>query len=226
MNSDLYQRTEMLIGPEGVARLKASKVVVFGIGGVGSFVAEALARSGVGALTLVDKDVVDVTNINRQLVALNSTVGKPKTEVMKDRIFDINPEIVVEACQIFYTPDTAPGFSLEGYDYIVDAIDNVTAKLELIVRAKQANIPIISSMGAGNKLNPAAFEVSDISKTSVCPLAKVIRRELRERGIKNLKVVYSKEEPARKKPPGSIAFVPPVAGMIMAGEVVRDLLEK
>lgn len=226
MSSDMFMRTEMLIGAEGVARLKASKVVVFGIGGVGSFAAEALARSGVGALTLVDKDIVDVTNLNRQLIALNSTIGKPKVEVMRDRVLDINPEMSVEIHQIYYNPENADDFTLSEYDYILDAIDNVTAKLELIERAKLEGVPIISSMGAGNKLNASAFEVSDISKTSVCPLAKVIRRELKERGIKDLKVVYSKEEPIRRKPPGSIAFVPPVAGMIMAGEVVKDLLGK
>ena len=226
MSSDMFKRTEMLIGAEGVARLKASKVVVFGIGGVGSFAAEALARSGIGELTLVDKDVVDATNLNRQLIALNSTIGKPKVEVMRDRILDINPEINIEIHQIYYNAENADDFSLSEYDYILDAIDNVTAKLVLIERAKLAGVPIISSMGAGNKLNASAFEVSDISKTSVCPLAKVIRRELKERGIKNLKVVYSKEEPIRMKPPGSIAFVPPVAGMIMAGEVVKDLLGK
>ncbi len=226
MNSDIYNRTEMLIGAEGVARLKVSKVAVFGIGGVGSFAAEALARSGIGSITFVDKDVIDATNINRQLIALHSTIGKPKVEVMRDRVKDINPDINVEIHQIFYNPDNAGNFPLSEYDYIVDAIDNITAKLELIVRAKQADVPIISSMGAGNKMEPSAFEVADISKTSVCPLAKVMRKELKERGIKDLKVVYSKEIPLHIKPPGSIAFVPPVAGMIMAGEVVKDLLQK
>lgn len=226
------QRSQMLLGSPALERLRSSRVAVFGIGGVGGYVAEALARTGVGTLDLVDKDVVDVSNINRQIIALHSTIGRPKVEVMKERIRDINPDIVVHARQCFFLPETAEEFDFSQYDYVVDAVDTVTAKIEIILRAHQANTPVISSMGAGNKLNPELFLVSDIYQTSVCPLAKVMRRELKKRGIKELKVVYSKEEP--KKPaggapegerlaPGSVAFVPSVAGLIAAGEVIKDL---
>ena len=231
-------RTEALLGIDAVERLKKSTVAVFGIGGVGGYVAEALARSGVGRLELVDHDTVSVTNINRQIVALRSTVGKYKVDVMKERVLDINPEIEVIGHKCFYLPETAEQFDFTKYDYVVDCIDTVTGKLQLIEAAKIAGVPVISSMGAGNKLDPTAFEVADISKTSVCPLAKVMRRELKKRNIKNVKVVYSKEEPveakvslneeemqdtARRSIPASCAFVPSVAGLILAGEVIKDL---
>ena len=226
-------RTEILLGAESVKKLEKATVAVFGIGGVGGFAAEALARSGVGNLELIDHDTVSVSNINRQIVALHSTVGKYKVDVMKDRILDINPEINVVAHKCFYLPETAAQFDFSKYDYVVDCIDTVTGKLQLVEAAKAAGIPIICSMGAGNKLDPAAFEVADISKTSVCPLAKVMRRELKKRNIKGVKVVYSKEEPVeakvkvqadtRKSVPGSCAFVPSVAGLILAGEVIKDL---
>ena len=226
-------RTEILLGAESIKKLEKATVAVFGIGGVGGFAAEALARSGVGNLELIDHDTVSVSNINRQIVALHSTVGKYKVDVMKDRILDINPEINVVAHKCFYLPETAAQFDFSKYDYVVDCIDTVTGKLQLVEAAKAAGIPIICSMGAGNKLDPAAFEVADISKTSVCPLAKVMRRELKKRNIKGVKVVYSKEEPveakvkvqadSRKSVPGSCAFVPSVAGLILAGEVIKDL---
>ena len=226
-------RTEILLGAESIKKLEKATVAVFGIGGVGGFAAEALARSGVGNLELIDHDTVSVSNINRQIVALHSTVGKYKVDVMKDRILDINPEINVVAHKCFYLPETAAQFDFSKYDYVVDCIDTVTGKLQLVEAAKTAGIPIICSMGAGNKLDPAAFEVADISKTSVCPLAKVMRRELKKRNIKGVKVVYSKEEPVeakvkvqadtRKSVPGSCAFVPSVAGLILAGEVIKDL---
>jgi len=245
-----FSRTELLIGKEGIERLRNSTVAVFGIGGVGSFTAEALARSGVGGLALFDADRVCITNINRQLVATHSTIGKKKVEVMRERVLEINPKCRVEAFDCFYTGENADEFDLSRYDYIVDAIDTVSSKLVLIEKAKAAGVPIISCMGAGNKLDPTRFEVADIYKTSVCPLAKVMRRELRARGIESLKVVYSKEEPikpaydeelscktrcvcppdskikcfSRRQVPGSIAFVPSVAGLIIASEVVKDLL--
>lgn len=224
----------MLIGKEGVEKLKKARVAVFGIGGVGGYVVEALARSGVGALDLIDKDVVSASNINRQIIALHSTVGKLKTEVAAARAKDINPNIDVRCHNVFYLPENADDFDFSSYDYIVDAIDTVSGKIALIERAKAANIPVISSMGAGNKLNATAFEVADISKTSVCPLARVMRRELKKRGIDHVKVVYSKEEPlpslltdeeSGKAIAGSIAFVPSVAGLIIAGEVIKDLIK-
>lgn len=234
-----FSRTEILLGKCGVERLKKSRVAVFGIGGVGGYVAEALARSGVGALDLIDNDEVSLTNINRQIIALHSTVGRPKVDVMKERILDINPECNVRIFQCFYLPETKNLFDFTEYDYVVDAVDTVTAKIQLIVQAKEAGVPIISSMGAGNKLNPASFEVADISQTSVCPLARVMRQECKKRGIKNVKVVYSKEKPVESKltaeekksaeqkgnglAPGSCAFVPSVAGLIIASEVVKDL---
>ena len=239
LNKDNWcSRTEALLGTEGVKRLENSTVAVFGIGGVGGYVAEALARSGVGHLELIDHDTVSVSNINRQIVALRSTVGKYKVDVMKERVLDINPEVEVVAHKCFYLPETANQFDFTKYDYVVDCIDTVTGKLQLIEAAKAAGVPVISSMGAGNKLDPTAFEVADISKTSVCPLAKVMRRELKKRNIKNVKVVYSKEEPveakislkeaevqdsSRRSIPASCAFVPSVAGLILAGEVIKDL---
>ena len=224
----------MLLGNGGVEKLKKARVAVFGIGGVGGYVVEALARSGVGALDLIDKDVVSISNINRQIIALHSTVGKPKTEVMAERIKDINPDIEVYTHNVFYLPETADQFDFSKYDYVVDAIDTVAGKLALIEQAKGANVPVISSMGAGNKLDPTAFEVADIAKTSVCPLARVMRRELKKRGIEHVKVVYSKEEPlptsetdeeTGKAVAGSVAFVPSVVGLIIAGEVIKDLLK-
>jgi len=241
-------RTEILLGMEGVEKLGNATVAVFGIGGVGGFATEALARSGVGTLELIDHDTVSVSNLNRQIVALHSTVGKYKVDVMRDRILDINPKAHVVTHRCFYLPETAGQFDFSKYDYVVDCIDTVTGKLQLIEAAKAAGVPVISSMGAGNKLDPTAFQVADISKTSVCPLAKVMRRELKKRNIKNVKVVYSQEEPVeaknreesvenieqngnmknttsrRKSIPGSCAFVPSVAGLILAGEVIKDLI--
>ena len=220
-----FSRTELLIGKEAIEKLNKSKVAVFGIGGVGSYVVEGLARAGVGSFILVDKDEVDITNINRQIIATTKTIGRPKVEVAKERILEINPEARVEIYQEFFLPETK-GILDESIDYIVDAVDTVTAKIELIVRANKLNIPIISSMGTGNKLDPSKFEVTDIYKTSVCPLAKVMRKELKIRGIKKLKVVYSKEEPIKQEErgvPASISFVPSVAGLIIAGEVIKNL---
>ncbi len=220
-----FQRTEVLIGKEAIEKLSKCHVAVFGIGGVGGFVAEALVRSGIGKIDIIDKDVVDITNLNRQIIALHSTVGKAKVDVMKQRLLDINPDVTVNAIKLFFTPETAGEFDFSKYDYVVDAIDTVTGKIELIMQAKASETRIISSMGAGNKLDPTKFEVSDIYKTSVCPLARVMRRELKQRGIKSLKVVYSREEPkAHTQAPGSVAFVPSAAGLIIAGEVVKDLM--
>lgn len=226
-------RTALLLGEEALAKLKGSRVAVFGIGGVGGYVVEALARCGVGTLDLIDKDVVSESNINRQIIALHSTVGRAKTEVMKERIQDINPEIRVNARECFFLPENADEFDFTVYDYVVDAVDTVTAKLEIILRAEAAGTPVISSMGAGNKLEPGRFEIADIYQTSVCPLAKVMRKELKSRGVERLKVVYSKEVPcrpdrtvtegSRRALPGSISFVPPAAGLVLAGEVIRDL---
>lgn len=229
---DQFSRTELLIGKEKIEKLKNSKVAIFGLGGVGSYVLEACVRAGIGNLVLVDKDEVDITNLNRQIIATRKTIGKPKVEVAKERILEINPDANVEIYQEFFMPETK-GILDESIDYIVDAVDTVTAKIELVVRANKLNIPIISSMGTGNKLDPTKFEVSDIYKTSVCPLAKVMRKELKTRGIKELKVVYSKEEPIKiqaynelkKQVPASISFVPSVAGLIIAGEVIKDILE-
>lgn len=231
-----YSRTELLIGNVGIEKLRKSMVMVFGVGGVGSHCIEALARSGVGKLILIDNDTVSMTNINRQSIAYHSTVGKYKTKVMKERIYDICPEIEVVTYEMFVLPDNIETLFTESVDYIIDAIDTVTAKLALAVLAKEKNIPIISSMGTGNKLHPELFEITDIYKTSVCPLCKVMRKELKARGIKKLKVVYSREQPidtsgrttgedagVRRSLPGSISFVPPVAGLIIAGEVIREL---
>ncbi|MCX7695167.1 MAG: tRNA threonylcarbamoyladenosine dehydratase [Caloramator sp.] len=233
-----FSRTELLIGREALEKLKKSKVAVFGVGGVGSFAVEALARSGVGTLVLVDKDDICITNINRQIHATTKTVGKPKVEVMAERIKDINPLCDVVTYKMFYNKDTAKELLSDDYDYVIDAIDTVSSKIDLIVRCKENNIPIISSMGAGNKLDPTKFEVSDIYKTSVCPLAKVMRSELKKRGVKDLKVVYSKETPIRrddiqqtnenprKQVPASISFVPSVVGLIIAGEVIKDIIKR
>jgi tRNA A37 threonylcarbamoyladenosine dehydratase len=245
-----FSRTEMLIGTQGLERLKNSKVVIVGVGGVGSFVAEGLARSGVGHFILCDDDDVCLTNLNRQILATRKTVGKLKVDVMKERILDINPKAVVEVHPYLYNAQSADKILPEGCDYVVDAIDMVSAKIDLIVRCQEKGLPIMSSMGTGNKLNPTMLEVSDIHKTSVCPLARVMRRELKKRGIKKLKVVYSKEDPLtpieaggncatdcicpnkdrtcveRRSIPGSVSFVPSVAGMIIASEIVKDIVNK
>ncbi len=233
MNMEQFSRTELLLGKESMERLSRARVAVFGIGGVGGHAAEALARSGLGALELIDKDTVDITNINRQTVAYLDTVGQYKTEIMKERIARINPNAEVTVHNCFFLPETAEEFDFSRYDYVVDAVDTVSAKIELVLRAQAAGVPIISSMGAGNKLDPTAFEVADIYSTSVCPLARVMRAELRKRGVERLKVVYSKEPPITPLPsdeitekrtvPGSTAFVPSVAGLIIAGEVVKDI---
>lgn len=227
-----FSRTELLIGSDGLQKLKNAHVAVFGVGGVGGYVVEALARSGIGGLTLIDPDKVSISNLNRQIVALMSTVGQYKTHAAKARVLDISPECNVETLEIFYMPETdCVDFST--FDYVVDAVDTVSAKLAIIQRASAANVPVISAMGAGNKLDATRFEVSDIAKTSVCPLARVMRRELKKRGIDHVKVVYSKEEPkssglmdedSGKMVPGSIAFVPSVAGLIIASEVIKDLI--
>lgn len=231
--NEMFERTALLIGETGVEKLQASRVAVFGIGGVGGHVCEALGRAGVGHLTLVDSDDVSPTNLNRQIIALTSTVGMKKTEAMAQRLRDINPDIDVRAVNLFYTPENADGIDLSDYDYIVDAVDTVAAKLELAVRAQALGIPLISSMGAGNKLHPEMFEIADISKTSICPLARVMRHELKKRGIYSLKCVYSKEVPVvtdtevgegRKRIPASISFVPSAAGLILASQVIRDLI--
>jgi tRNA A37 threonylcarbamoyladenosine dehydratase len=232
-----FSRAQLLLGKEAMAALAVSRVAVFGIGGVGSFAAEAIARAGVGAIDVFDDDNVCLTNINRQLVALHSTLGKKKAEVMRERILDINPRCNVTAHAIFYNADTADSIDLSVFDYVIDAIDTVSCKLLLIERASAAGVPVVSSMGAGNKLDPTRLEVADITKTSVCPLARVMRKELKARGISHLKVVYSREEAIKPKEdtaesttrravPGSVSFVPPVAGYILAGEVVKDIVAK
>lgn len=233
-----FSRTELLIGKEKMERLKRARVAVFGVGGVGGYAVEALARSGVGILDLIDNDEVCLTNLNRQIIATHKTIGKLKVEAAKERILEINPEAKVNIYNTFYMPDTAQTFDFTQYDYVIDAIDTVTGKLELVMQADKAGCPIISSMGAGNKMDPTAFEVADIYKTSVCPLAKVMRKELKKRGIKKLKVVYSREQAmtplrelqeedagtGRRSVPGSNAFVPSVVGLIIAGEVIKDLI--
>lgn len=233
-----FSRTELLLGADGMEKLKRARVAVFGIGGVGGYAVEALARAGIGALDLIDNDVISLTNINRQIIALHSTVGLPKTDVMAARVKDINPECEVRTYQTFYGPDTAEQFDFAQYDYIIDAIDTVTGKLALAVNAQKANTPIISSMGTGNKLDPTAFTVTDIYKTSFCPLARIMRKELRKRGIERLKVVYSEEEAltpegvteelpqGRRSIPGSVSFVPSAAGLILAGEVIKDIVNQ
>lgn len=244
-----FSRTELLFGKEAMERLQNARVAVFGIGGVGGFTVEALARSGVGAIDLIDDDKVCLTNVNRQIVATRKSIGQYKVDVMKERILDINPKCKVEVYKCFYLPETKDLFDFQNYDYVVDAVDTVTAKIALVMQANEAGVPIVSSMGAGNKLDAAAFEVADIYKTSICPLARVMRKELKKRGIKKLKVVYSKEKAKRpvedmaiscrnhcicppgaerkctdrRDIPGSVAFVPSVAGLIIAGEVLRDI---
>ena len=246
---DQFSRSQLLLGAKAMEKLKAATVAVFGVGGVGSYAVEALARGGIGGIALFDDDRVCLTNLNRQLIATRETVGKPKVEAMRDHILSINPDCQVELFPCFYTPANADDFDLSAYSYVVDAVDTVSAKLELISRCKTAGVPVISCMGAGNKLDPTKFEVADIYKTSVCPLARVMRHECRARGIESLKVVYSKEPPlepiddstvscrshcvcppgtqrkcaARRAIPGSVSFVPPVAGFILAGEVIKDL---
>ena len=230
-----FSRTEMLIGTEKQEKLKTSKIAIFGIGGVGSYVAEALARSGIQNFILVDNDKVSVTNINRQIIANTKTIGQYKIDLMKERILDINPNAKVQTYKTFFMPDNNENILDNSIDYIIDAIDTVTAKIYLVEQANKLNIPIISSMGTGNKLNPLMFEIADIYKTTVCPLAKVMRKELKQRNIKKLKVLYSKEEPIRikekieennkKNIPGRIAFVPSVAGLVIAGEVIKDLIK-
>ena len=233
-----YSRMELLVGKQNVEALGKARVAVFGIGGVGSYTAEALARCGVGTITLVDNDVVSLTDLNRQPIALHSTLGRPKTQVMKERIRDIDPDILVNTYETFFGPDTEKLFDFSAYDYVVDAVDTVSAKLLLIQRCRDAGTKIISCMGTGNKLDPSRFEITDISRTSVCPLAKVMRQELKKRKIRKVKVLYSREVPVKTREnseerkgtagrpvPGSISFVPPVAGMMLAGEVVRDLLQ-
>ena len=246
-----FARSQLLLGSEGMERLARARVAVFGIGGVGGYTAEALARSGIGAIDIFDDDRVCLTNLNRQIIALHSTIGREKTQVMKERLEDINPKLKVQARNIFYLPETADTIDLSVYDYVVDAVDTVKAKLELVCRAKALGVRIISAMGAGNKLDPTRLKVADIYKTSVCPLARVMRTELRKRGISGLKVVFSAEEAmkpaedeelsfnsrcvcppgtarscsARRAIPGSTSFVPPVMGLIMAGEIVRDIAQ-
>ena len=233
--NDMFSRFELLIGEEKLQQLQNSHVLVFGVGGVGGYVVEALVRSGIGHITIVDNDEVSLTNLNRQIIATRETIGKKKVEVMKERILSINPDCLVTGLEMFYLPENADTIDLKKYDYVVDAIDTITSKIELAMRCEKLNVPLISSMGTGNKLNPAMLEVSDIYKTSVCPLAKVMRKELKTRGVKHLKVVYSKElpikprqsnEPTNKRTvPGSSAFVPSSAGLLIASEVIKDLLK-
>ncbi|MBQ8797864.1 MAG: tRNA threonylcarbamoyladenosine dehydratase [Oscillospiraceae bacterium] len=233
-----FSRTELLLGSDGMAKLNNAKVAVFGLGGVGGYVVEALARSGVGALELIDHDTISITNINRQLLATHSTIGQSKAQAAKNRVLDINPDIKVTVRECFFGPDTADTFDFSDYSYVVDAIDTVTGKLALVTAAQAAGVPIISSMGTGNKLDPTKFQVADITKTSVCPLARIMRKECAKRGIKHLKVLFSTEDPlcpglpdseelpeGRRALPGSVAFVPSVAGLIIAGEVIKDLIE-
>ena len=247
---DQFSRTQMLLGVEAMDKLKNSRVAVFGVGGVGGYVCEALVRSGVGQFDLIDDDKVCLTNINRQIIATRKTVGKNKVEVMKERMIEINPDVTVNIYKCFFLPENADEFPFEEYDYVVDAVDTVTAKIELVMKCQEKGVPIISSMGAGNKLDAGAFRVADIYKTKMCPLAKVMRHELKKRGVKKLKVVYSEEKPIRplddmsiscrtdcicppgaehkgterRAIPGSVAFVPSVAGLIIAGEVVKDII--
>ena len=238
MIQEQFLRTQMLLGTEALERLQCARVAVFGIGGVGGYTVEALARSGVGQLDLIDNDTVSVSNINRQILATHSTVGLPKVEAAKRRILDINPDCVVRTHQVFFTPETADRFDFAQYDYIVDAIDTVTGKLCLAERAFAAGTPIISCMGAGNKLNGTAFQVADISKTTICPLARVMRKELKKRGINHMKVVFTTEEAlkpvgaeeeaaaiGKRQIPGSVSYIPGIAGLLLAGEVIKDLIK-
>lgn len=229
-----FSRTAYIYGEDAIDKLKKSRVAVFGVGGVGGYICEALCRAGVGSIDIFDRDSVSVSNINRQIIALHSTVGRAKVEVMKERMLDINPDCNITAHNVFYLPENADEFDLSDYDYIADAVDTVAAKLEIAERAYKLGVPVISAMGAGNKTDPTRFEVADIADTTVCPLARVMRRELKARGIKKYKVVYSKEEPIKsgvvdsesgKAIPGSLSFVPSVVGLIMAGEIVNDLVE-
>lgn len=230
MEESQFSRTELLLGEKSVENLTKKRIAVFGAGGVGGFVCEGLVRAGVGSLDIIDKDTVALSNINRQLIALHSTVGMNKVDVLEKRLKDINPNLVLRKYKCFFLPETSDSFDFREYDYVVDAIDTVTGKIELVLKAKEAGVPVISAMGAGNKLDPTAFQVADIYKTSVCPLARVMRRELKKRGIEKLKVVYSKEEPLKpdfaegeEVVPGSVSFVPSVMGLIIAGEIVKDL---
>ncbi len=241
---EMFSRTELLLGENAINKLKSSHVAVFGIGGVGGYVCEALVRSGIGTFDLIDSDTVAESNLNRQIIALKTTVGKYKTEVMKERMLSINPDVKINIHNCFYLPENADDFDFNKYDYIVDAVDTVTAKLEIIMRAKALGTPVISAMGAGNKLDPSRFRVTDIYKTSVCPLCKVMRRELKKRNIRKLKVVFSDEEPikpavrkedeaqlkasgsSRRSTPGSTAFTPAACGLVIASEVVKDLLKE
>ena len=227
-----FKRTEMLIGENALNKLKNCRVAVFGIGGVGSICAEALVRTGIGTLDIVDNDIVDITNLNRQIIATHKTVGKNKVDVFEERAKEINPEVIINKHNFFFSKDTSSLFDFRNYDYVIDAIDSVSSKLELVLKSQEANTPIISSMGTGNKLNAADLEVTDIYKTSVCPLARVMRYELKKLGVKKLKVVYSKEEPIKsavdengKSIPASSSFVPTAAGLIIAGEVIKDLIK-
>lgn len=224
--TDQFDRTRLLIGEEGLAKLKKARVAVFGVGGVGGFTVEALVRSGIGAFDLIDNDTVALSNLNRQIIATRDTIGKLKVEVMRDRILSINPQAEIRMYPCFYLPENAAEFDFSQYSYVVDAVDTVTAKIDIIMQAQAAGVPVISSMGAGNKMDPTRFEVTDIYKTTVCPLARVMRRELKKRGVKQLKVVYSTEKAIKTGADvlGSIAFVPSVAGLIVAGEVIRDLI--
>jgi hypothetical protein len=231
MEENQFERTALLLGKASVEKLAEKRVAVFGVGGVGGFVCEGLVRAGIGAIDIVDKDIVAISNINRQLIALHSTVGKNKVDVLEERLKDINKDLIIKKYKCFFLPETSDTFDFREYDYVVDAIDTVTGKIELILKANEAGVPIISAMGAGNKLDPTAFQVSDIYKTSVCPLARVMRRELKKRGVEKLKVVYSKEEPIKPQfeegeevVPGSVSFVPPALGLIIAGEIVKDLI--
>ncbi len=240
MSDDRFSRTRLLLGEEALDRLRGKRVAVFGIGGVGGYVCEGLVRSGIGSFDLIDSDKVSFSNLNRQIIATENTLGRYKVDVMKERMLEINPSVQVQTYRCFFLPENAHTFPFEEYDYVVDAVDTVSAKIEIVLRCKEKNVPVISSMGAGNKLDASAFRVADIYSTKVCPLAKVMRRELKKRGVQKLKVVYSEEAPLkpgeeetppeseertkRRATPGSVAFVPSVAGMIMAGEVVKDLI--
>ena len=228
--TEIFSRTELLFGKDSIRKLANSRVAIFGIGGVGGYTLEALVRSGIGEIDIIDSDKICLSNINRQIIATTSKIGQYKVDVAKERMIDINPDIKINTYKVFYMPETSSEFDFSKYDYIIDAIDTVSGKLELVLQAEKSGTPIISAMGAGNKMNPAMFEVSDVHKTSVCPLARVMRQELKKRGIKKLKVVYSRELPIKvstergKSVPGSNAFVPPVMGLIIASEVVKDLI--